>query len=75
MDGKTYNYITCCPNCAEKLDKLYYMIPVEGTERGGICRLCCPPQYTRVEQYEYSRRRRQYSRPRSGGGERSRAGK
>ena len=67
-------YITCCPECRDKLDKLYYMIPVEGTERGGVCRLCVPERYGRVEQYEFSRRRPYYSRKGSGGGERKRAG-
>lgn len=66
------NYTTCCPNCAEKLDKLYYMIPQERTERRGVCGWC--NKFGILMQYEYSKRQRPRPKPRTGGGERRRAG-
>lgn len=65
------SYITACPNCADKLRKLYWLVEVEDSQRVAQCRLCL--KILNVEQYEFHPRREQRSKRRPGGGERARA--
>ena len=65
------SYITACPDCSEKLRKLYYLIEVENSQRVAQCRLCL--RILNVEQFEFHPRRERRNSPRSGGGERAKA--
>ena len=64
---------TMCPECAEKLGKLYITTPVEGSERWGVCKLCFQHRY--LMQYESTPLRRARPKAATGGGERAKAGR
>ena len=65
-------YHTMCPNCAEKMTDLFWVDPIEGTERGGRCKLCFAA--CRVQQYAVERKKKRPPRQQTGGGERQKAG-
>lgn len=70
-----YRLITrACCRCATKLDRKYYMDLIPDSFSVGCCQYCFAN--TNLNEYEYEPRMDYSShRPRSGGGERARAGR
>lgn len=62
-----------CGSCARKLEVFYYMDEIEGSMESGYCESCM--EYKTLSRYLFEPRRKIYTKQRSGGGERKRAGK